>query len=42
VAKAHDLMALARKPSRQVLADKTVRASDEDVGHHQGRWAMKE
>ena len=42
MAKAHDLMALARKPSRQVLANKTVRAGDEDVRHHQGRWAMKE
>jgi hypothetical protein len=42
MAKAYDLMALARKPSCQVLANKTVRAGDEDVRHHQGRWAMKE
>ena len=42
MAKARDLMALARKPPCQVLADKTMRAGDEDIRHRHGRWAMKE
>ena len=42
MAKADNLMTLARQPARQVLADETVRATDEDVRHRQGRTATNE